>query len=332
MDMNSSEPLVDFITKISAVDDCMRSVAWLLLSLALVPACVAQTSVTAQYGNLPGVAIYNNGYLLSWNSPEYTQVTLYGPNAKPAFSSAERKDDSSLVMWAVDSDGVVAGAYQPRGLMEGRIDLLDSMGNVTGTINTGSYVPCQVVFAPDHTLWTAGYKTENGRTQDFNVLHHYTRTGGDLGQALPWSQISGDFKHPVIGIIPGGQLLYVAHDRIGWNAALHPGARTWIEVSFSGELLGEYDLKTTGGLSLWPLAMTVNGSVYARIASRDYHFNGLLTTLDRSTRVWQKLTGNPRGVLIGSDRDDLVFANRNGASTTLKFVPSGSLRVEEPQQ
>lgn len=307
----------------------MGGASSLLLSLALVPVCVAQTPVAARYENLPGVAIYSNGYLLSWNSPKYTQVTLYGRDAKPAFSAPERKDDSSFVLWAVDSDGVVAGAYLPRHLAEGRIDLLDLTGNVTRTINTGSYVVQQIVFAPDHTIWTAGYNAGNDGTQDFNVLRHYARTGEELGQALPWSQISTDFQHPVIGTIRGGTLLYAANDRIGWNAPLHPGARTWIEVSFSGAVLGKYDLKTSDGLSLFPLAMTASGNVYAMI----FKFHAArFAVLDRSNGVWQEVVGDPSGTLIGADGNNLVFAKRDGASTTLKLVPSGSLRVEEPHQ
>lgn len=306
----------------------VRAAFPLLIGLASVTLCAGQTLATAQYEDLPGVPIYNNGYLLSWDSPQYTQVTLYGRDAKLAYSVPERKD-SYTVTWAVDSDGVVAGAYEAHRLMEGRIDLLDSFGNVTRTINTGSYIPQQVVFAPDHTIWTAGYNAGNDGTQDFDVLHHYARTGKELGQALPWSLISGDFEHPVIEIMRGGQLLYVANDRIGWNAALHPGPRTWIEVSFSGVLLGKYDLKTTSGLPLWPLAMTANGGVYARITSKDFHFSGL-ATLDRSQGVWQKLTGY-LGVPIGSDGDNLVFCKQNGAWTTLQFVPSGGLRSEALQ-
>lgn len=305
----------------------MRAASSLLLSLALVPACVAQTPITAQYENLPGVAIYSNGYLLSWDS-QYTQVTLYGRDAKPAFSAPERKD-SSLVMWAVDSDGEVAEAYQPHHLGEGRIDLLDLTGNVTSTINTGSYIARQVVFAPDHTIWTAGYKTGNDGTQDFNVLHHYARTGEELGQVLPWSQIGGDFNHPVIEIIRGGQLLYIANDRIGWNAALHAGPRTWIEVSFSGVLLGKYDLKTSDGLSLFPLAMTAVGNVYAMIFK--FH-SARFAVLDRSKGLWQEVVGDPNGVLIGSEGDNLVFSKRDGRWTTLTFEPPGSLRLEKPHQ
>ncbi len=307
----------------------MRTVSSLLLSLALISACVAQPPVTAQYENLPGVAIYNNGYLLSWDTPQYTRVALYDRDAKLAYIVPERKSDSSDITWAVDSDGVVGGAYVRGRPSEGYIDLLDSFGNVTLTINTGSHIPQQLVFAPDHTIWTGGYNEANRGTQDFNVLHHYARTGEELGQALPWSQISGDFSHPVIGTMLGGQLLYVANDRIGWNAALHPGSRTWIEVSFSGVFLGKYDLKTTDGLSLFPVAMTASGNAYAMIFKSH---SARFAVLDRSKGAWQKLVGDPGGVIIGSEGDNLVFLKTDGARTTLRFAPSGSLRVEEPQR
>lgn len=307
----------------------MGAASSLLLSLALVPTCVAQTRVTAQYEDLPGVAIYSNGYLLSWDSPQYTQVTLYSRDGRPAFSAPERKDNSSPVMWAVDSDGVVATAYRQQHPVEGRIDLLDLSGSVTRTINTGAYIPQQVVFAPDHTIWTAGYNAGNGGTQDLNVLHHYARTGEELGEALPWSQIASDFGHPAIESIRGGQLLYAADDRIGWNAALHTGSRTWIEVGFSGVLLGRYDLKTSDGLSLFPLAMTTAGNVYAMIFK--FH-SARFAVLDRSKGIWQKVTGDPSGVLIGSDGDNLVFSKTDGVWTTLQFVPSNLLRVEKPHR
>jgi hypothetical protein len=306
----------------------MRAVSSLLLFLALVPAYIAQTPLTAQYENLPSVAVYSNGYLLSWDSPQYAQFTLYGRNGKPAFSLPEQMDASSSVMWAVDSDGVVAAAYGLPHSKEGRIDLLDLTGNITSTIDTGSYIPLQIVFAPDHTIWTASFNAANKGAEDFNVLHHYARSSEELGEALSWSQTGGDLKHPVVGTLFGGQLLFVANDRIGWNATLHPGPRTWVEISLSGDLLGQYTLKTTDGLALFPVAMTADGNVYARIVKFQ---SARFAVLDRSKGVWQKMVGDPQGALIGSERNNLVFSNRDGASTTLTFTPSSSLRVEEPQ-
>lgn len=169
-----------------------RALGILTVALLVVGLAFAAT----QYSGLAGVFNYNNGYILSWNTSPVTRVALYTHDGKLAYSVSPQKGDSSSTTWALDSDGVVASAYgllQPR---EGRIDLLDSTGNVTGKISTGSYIPCQVVFAPDHTIWTASFDANNDGTQDFNVLHHYARTGQELGQTLLWSQLSDDFTHP----------------------------------------------------------------------------------------------------------------------------------------
>ena len=71
-------------------------------------------------------------------------------------------------MWAVDS--VVARANRSRESMEGRIDLLDLTSDVTRTIHTGSYTPQQVAFAPDNTIWTAGYNAGNDEGRDFGTI------------------------------------------------------------------------------------------------------------------------------------------------------------------
>lgn len=307
----------------------MRAVSSLLLLIAPVPAWMAQTAVTVQYGNLPGVATYSNGYVLSWDSPQYTQFTLFGRNGKPAFSLPERVGDSSPIMWAVDSDGMIAAAYGLAHSREGRIDLLDLTGNITSTINTGCYIPLQIVFAPNHTIWTASFKPANKDSHDFDVLHHYARSGQELGTALPWSRTGAALEHPVVGTLLGGQLLFIANDRIGWNATLHTGPRTWVEVSLSGDLLGQYTLKTTDGLALFPVTMTADGNVYARITGKVP--SARFAVLDRSKGVWQKVIGDPPGALIGSEGNNLVFSNLGGASTTLTFTPSSSLRIEERQ-
>lgn len=309
----------------------MRAVLPLLLGLVSVSVGAGQNRVAVEYKDLPGVAIYNNGYLLSWDSPQYTSVSLYDRDGKLAFIVPERKDDSSDIMWAVDSDGVVAGAYVRGRPSQGYIDLLDPFGNIASTINTGSYTPRQVAFAPDHTLWTVGYNGKTFGTDDFNVLHHYARTGEELGQELPWSQISGDVQHPGVDAIRGGQLLYVAKDRIGWNAALHfRSPRTWVEVSFSGTVLGKYNLTMSGARYLWPVAMTADGNVYARFANRDGQLIGY-ATLDRSQGIWRKVSGNPVGIPIGSDGDNVAFLKRDPPSATLQLISSGGLPLEAIQ-
>ena len=114
---------------------------------------------------------------------------------------------------------------------------------------------------------------------------------------------------------------------------MHRGARTWVEVSFSGVVLGKYDLKTADGLALMSVAMTASGDAYARIV-RSYSAEAAhFAVLDRSKGIWQKVRGDPGAGLIGSEGDNLVFLQIDDAAFgTLKFVPSSSLRVEESQQ
>lgn len=309
----------------------MRAAFPLFLSFTCAFLCAGQTPATAQYQDLPGIAErYDNGYLFAWNNPSYTQVAFYSRDTKPAFTVAEHKDGIYHVAWAVDSDGVAAGVYQPRHLWEGRIDLLDASGKIIRTINTGSYVPQHIVFGSDHTIWTVGFYAENDGSQDFNAVHHYARTGEELGQALLWSQMThDDNSYTALQALVGGRRLYVANDRIGFVAP-HRGHSTWIELSFSGFLLGKYELGTYQDVEYQPVAMTAGSGVYAAIY-KDRRFDGW-AALDRSTGVWQTLAGYPQGKIVGSDADNLVFSKPNGDSTVLQFVPAASLPLTHLKQ
>lgn len=301
------------------------------LLLAFIGECTAQTPATIRYEALPGAALYSGGYLFSWNSPKYTEITFYGRDAQPAYTVPEDKQGVYHIGWAVDSDGVAAGAYESRPLWEGRIDLLDASGKRIRTIDTGSYISQRIVFAPDHTLWTVGFIAGNdGSKGDFNVLRHYARTGQELGETLRWSQIAGDHNsYTALQGLVGGKWLYAADDRIGLEALSNYERDAWIEVSYTGALLGKYDLAQTWDPVYAPVAMTASGAVYAAIY-KDRNFDGW-ATLDRSEKAWRKVTGYPKGRIIGSDGENLVFSQRDGASTVLQFVPAGTLRVEKLQ-
>jgi hypothetical protein len=292
---------------------------------------MAQTPPPIRYESLPGVAVYNNGYLFSWNSPEYTEVTFYGRDAKRIYSVPEDKGGIYHVAWAIDSDGVAAGAYQARDAWVGRIDIFDPNGKLTRTIKTGSYVPQHVAFAPDHTIWAAGYQAENDGREDFNVLHHYARTGEELGQLLQWSQIAGDENsYTAVQPLLGGKRLYTGKDRIGLQVNSDFGHDTWIEVSYSGALLRKYNLGTPGELCYGLAGMAADGTVYAAISVGDT-FRGW-AVLDHSNRAWYKIAGSSAGQIIGSNGENLVFSHKDGAWTVLQFVPHSTLRLEKPQQ
>jgi hypothetical protein len=302
----------------------MSFAPWQILFFALVTACVAQTPLSVRYEGLPVGGVYSNGYLFS-RDDEHSQLIVYGRDAKPAFSVPDWMGDAVFSTFAVDSDGTIAVAYQPRDGGKGYIELLDRGGKLTQTIRTGSYIPMQVVFASDHTIWTISNSAEDDSIKDFNVLHHYAQSGEELGQTLLWSQTGGGPQHSFASS-RGRRLLYSANDRIGWLAVLHPGFGTWIEVSSSGTFLGKYELGTPDGLGVTVVAMTANGDLYAEIFnSRPARY----ARFDRSKRVWQEVVGYPGGALIGSEGDSLAFETTIGDWTTIKLVLTGSLQISE---
>lgn len=290
--------------------------------------CYGQTPTALQYHDVPGTAaVYSNGYLVTWDSPAYSEMTLYRRDAEIAYSVAQNRDGVSYKGWAVDSDGVAAGVYGTVEPWEGRIDIFDASGQLTGTINTGSYLPQSLAFAPDHTLWTVGFNAGNdGSRGDFNVLHHYERSGKELGSAVPWSRIESEHNsYTTLQGIIGARRLFAAKDRLGFSCWTRYGHHTWIEVSFSGNVLGQYDLGGYEEGSYFPVAMTESGAVYAQAYDAG-HFQGW-SVLDRSESAWRKLAGFPKGRIIGSEADDLVFARQDGGLKTVIFVPSKSLAL-----
>ena len=292
----------------------MRTAFSLWVSLAHALCCAGQAPATVQYESLPGVPLYSSGYLLIWNHHGFPhQVTIYGRDTKPAFTVTDDKDGIFHTAWAMDSDGVLAGACQARPAWTGRIDLFDPTGKLSRTVDTGSFVPQHVAFFRDHTIWAAGYIAGNDGSDDFNVLHHYSRTGQERGQGVLWSQIAGNRNsYSALQPLIGGRRLYVSNGRIGFESYSDDGRSSWIEADSSGTFTGKYELGAWAvEPSYLPLAMTANGSVYAA-RYKEGAFDGW-AVLDRSGKTWRKVAGYPRGRIIGTDGDRIVSATGEGA-------------------
>ncbi len=305
----------------------MRRLGLHFLLLATVIGCSAQTSGDLQYEIALGPASYSGGYILNWDAPAYTHVSIYSPDTKLRYSKNLRDGkDRYCDVWAVDSDGTVARGCGKR---EGQIELLDRAGEPVQTIRTGAYFSQHMVFAPDHTLWTVGYDVQSeSRGEDFAVVRHYRRNGEEISRSLPWSQIAGDYNvYTSLQLCLGGKRIYAANDRIGFWAVLHKGHGSWIEISPAGSLLGKYDLGRFRVIEYWPVTMTASGSVYAKIF-KDSRFSGW-AVLDRSKGgQWRDVKGYPKGAIIGSNGEDLVFSEHDGPWTVLHTVSSGLLQIE----
>ncbi len=282
----------------------------------------------------PGPAtMYNSGYLVSWNSPEYTEVTVFGRKAEPIYAVNERKGKGSYhYAWAIDSDGVAARATQAEDAWEGRIELLDLHGNPMHTIKTGAYMPEHLAFGPDHSLWTVGCEAGNDGMSgtDFNVVRRYSRAGDELGRMLAWSEMASNLNsYTALQPLVGGRRFFVSKDRIGFTLLTGTGHPEWIEASLAGEIAGRYELGDVAGFSYQPVAMTDSGDVYAAIYKEQRRDGWAL--LDKSSRSWKKLAAYPEGQIIGSELNEVVFLSpgTHGAAE-VRFVPAADLGIAGP--
>lgn len=305
----------------------MRVVITLLFSCVGLLPCAAQTADLPQYEGGLNAPTFSHGYVIDWYSPTNREVTVYNPDTKPAYSLPDRGDHLFYVSWSVDSDGVSARAYETLDPWGGGLELLDASGKQIASIKTDPYIPTGVVFGPDHSLWTVGVVPSHDDERDFSVIHHYSRTGEELGEMLAWSQIKGGHNaYTALQPIIGGRHFFATDDRLGLEAWLDTGHSTWIEINFSGAQLGTYDLGAYEELSYHPRAITSAGNVYAEV-SHERNFRGW-AVLDRSKQTWRRLSGAPKGWLIGADHDNLVFARRDGGWSVLESAPSASLRFK----
>lgn len=299
-----------------------------ILFLALIGVASRSSGQTPFEGSR--TLIYEGGHVLGWDAPAYHMFTLYRANGSSIFALPQRgADNTSYVVWAADTDGVAVRGYHD-GQEKGRIDLLDATGKAARTIDTGSYNPTHLTFAPDHSIWAVGYLYPCEPSVDFNVVRHYARTGEKLGEAVPWSQIAADNNaYTALQPFDGGRGIFSASGRIGFITLASSGHGKWIELTFSGDLLGQYDLGSYGRKAFWPLAITTGGSVYGRI-SEDGSFAGY-GLLNKSEATWSRVTGYPAGKLIGADGENLVFSRNNGGWTVLENMDTKAFTLQRSQ-
>lgn len=296
------------------------------LFLAFLIPCAAQTPGAPHYDGLDGVDLYSNGYVIGWDSPKYSQVTVYGPETKPIYAMPVHGEKGlRCSALSLDSDGVAACTHEDLPPWTGSIELLDGAGRLIQTIKTGSYIPEQVVFAPDRSFWTAGFGApREGVDGDFDVFHHYSRNGKEIGEAAPWSQLPADHnRYTAVQCLLGGTRLYAGDDRLGLVASLKDGQHSWIEISSGGVMLGIYDLGICSDVCYSPAAMTPSGAVYAHVY-REGEPDGF-AVLNHSDKAWHALKGFPKGRLIGAAADTLVFSKHDESGAHLTLVSASSL-------
>ena len=276
---------------------CMRRLFFCTLIFSALAASAISGDVVIQ-GNMYPLNItptFNHGYLAVY---EEGGIAVYTPEGSLAMRISP-PDGGNNVNADIDHGGTVALATH-RGHV-GIISIFATDGSPDGQIDTGKYLPSQVCFGPDHSLWTLGSEDNIPARDrsDYFLLRHYSRTGDLLGEFFPRSAFPED-SDPGQAMV-GLWRLRIAGDRIG--ALLHkagPGdSHLWLETDLTGTETGRWAVPPDRE----PVAMTDRDAVYASTGSE-------FSALDRATGSWKAVAKSSRDILLGAEGNVLVFAVR----------------------
>jgi hypothetical protein len=264
---------------------------------------------------------FDHGYLVvyDWDS----RVDVFAPDGTLMYSVPGKVPGSDWAMienGAVDSDGTMAAAV--RGVSAagradgGGIALFDRTGTQIRFLDTGGYLPTQVAFGPDHSIWTIGYLAGKANlTADYSTLRNYAQDGKELGRFLPRASFPYgkdlELGEPLILPMMGGWELRVANERV--EVILHR-ANLWVQTDLNGQEQGRWNISPNVPNGCRPYAITQDGRAWQRIDGR--HLN----VFDRSAG-WRAVPLDvPEGDLLGAAGDSLVFllADRH----TLRWLPA----------
>ncbi|HLH03871.1 MAG TPA: hypothetical protein VKX25_13960 [Bryobacteraceae bacterium] len=286
----------------------------LAVTLALAAAAYSQTPNTIAFDGLsrsnPAPA-FDHGYVAAWDLVQVHSLTLYDPSGARLFDLTSLTLPDGTRTYTpdsvdIDSDGISAYTWRAMFPRAG-FALLDKTGKPLRIVETQPYAPSQICFAPDHSLWVFGQLWGPKTLEpDYPVFRHYSRDGKLLGAFVQRSTLptyDGIGLDNLTGSFVGLWRLRASKDRLGAALLLGNGKSLWVELDFSGNLIGQWPLPH--GM---PLAFDENNTLYGGYWSEDHHHYRLLV-FDKSTGTWQPLPPHPPGLLIAADGTRLVYQN-----------------------
>ena len=261
------------------------------------------------------VPTLDKGYLIEYPGVPSADVTLVRPDGTLAYTARVVPPDGAGVIvgnGAVDRDGTLAvgvGYEGPDGFAGG-IAWFDSGGKQIRFVSTGRYVPSQLSFGADRSLWAIGGQRDavlrhHADSQDYMIFRKYSPEGKEVGAYLPRSAFPRGLEPGSCG--HGSWHLRVAKDRVG--ALMRSGKTSlnpeWVELDLSGNLIGRWNVDSLTRLQ--GEAFTESGNLYALVCQED---NFTLRVLNRKTGGFDAVdfdVPSGLGFLLGADGDNLVF-------------------------
>jgi hypothetical protein len=309
---------------------------------ALISMCSLSAAVTFaqvrevfyQGYNLTEQSTFDHGYLAVYRL-DY-RVDLFSPEGTLLHSVAAQvpgADRATVWNAAVDSDGKMAlavrGIAGPGYWHGAGIALFDPTGRQIRFIDTGDYLPAQVAFGPDHSIWSIGWLGDGPASitpGDYMTLRNYSPDGRQLGAFLPRSTLPTveyrGVEEPIITPCSCGWELRVVNDNV---EVVLRRAQLWVQTDLNGKEKrrwairrihdGPGDDSPEVATSLYrPSAFTDDGKAWRK----DGH---QLKLFDRSAGVWNEVAFNiPDGALLGAEGNDLVFLSND--KRTVRRLPA----------
>ncbi len=113
---------------------------------------------------------------------------------------------------------------------------ISPVGQIVRFVRTFSYLVFRTTFASDGTLWTVGrkYGPDSKDEPSYDLVHHYHGNGMLIGTALSRDTFAAGALNPAYI-----SLMTASPNRTGLYCIT---ANEWIELSYSGEILGRCSL------------------------------------------------------------------------------------------
>ncbi len=261
---------------------------------------------------------WENGYIVRYEIEPVAAVVAYDRNGRRlfrtplSFPEAERVLPSGV---AASRDGrfaVHGSAFHADGLVVPFVAWLDAAGRITRVLRWTDYAPFQLCFAPDGTLWMAGWALRRPGEEtlpDHDILRAYAPNGELKVTALPFSSFATSARRH-----PAKESRLVANDKTLLFYSRTAGE--WVTLSFDGEILSRSpvppprpDIDILTGFVLAP-----DSSVYLSAQMRlDGRKRGSsVLRWDKATGAWREILYDNTGVVavFGAEGDQLIVSRR----------------------
>jgi hypothetical protein len=266
---------------------------------------------------------FDNGYVVGWDQAALGMMSLCAPDGYRVYETSLALPGVTGIVFldsaAVDTDGTVAVAYHDSRWKRAGIALLDQDGKPVRFIETYPYLPSQVCFAPDHSIWMFGELFDFHPSADFKAFRKYSREGQQLGAFVPRSKLpawEGFESDQVLGLFHGLWRFRASKDRLGAMLPIGGYKYAWVELDFSGNLIAVWKYSGTDAEAFMPAAFTASGELYANRWL--WGKPAGVVVFDKATSAWKPSSSLPKNYLLGADGDRLVFKT---GPDQLRWVP-----------